>query len=324
MDNRVAIIIPFFGNLNCKGYFQKFLDSCKENSKITWLIFTDDRTQYDYPENVKITYMSFETLKALVQNKFDFPIALPTSYKLCDFKPAYGEIFEEYITDYDWWGFSDTDLIWGRMNHFITDDLLNNYEQLYSRGHLTLSLNNSKMRTLYRDFSGFEVYKKIFADEKHHAFDELHTPGGFREIIKRREIALYDELDFADIAKLNRFGFFSFELAQVQLKQNEKLIGTSVFMWNAGDLVRIYYQAGELKRKEYLYVHFQRRVLHDKSSNRKSYCIVPNMIVDTPAFFTAFRIRVMHCNGSNLINGSCMINVRIRSFLIRIINKTRR
>ena len=323
MNNRIAILIPFFGDLNIKGYFQRFLDSCKVNSQVTWFIFSDDHTQYEYPENVKITYISFEKIRELIQSKFDFEIALPSPYKLCDFKPAYGDIFEEYIEGYDWWGYGDTDLIWGRIDHFITDDLLNQYEQLYSRGHLTLSINNRKMRSLYKDSGGVELYKSIFTDKKHYAFDELHTIGGYREIIGRRGITLYDELDFADISKVNKHGAFTYELAQVQLKQYEKSIGCSVFLWSKDGLERIYFKEGKLQKNEYLYAHFQRRVIIDKACSRDNFCVVPNMILDDPKIITSPRIILMHCNSPNMKYGMSMISTKIKNAICRIANRLR-
>lgn len=54
------------------------------------------------------------------------PVAIPNSYKLCDFKPTYGLIFSEYIAKYDFWGMGDIDVIYGNIRDFITEDVLNN------------------------------------------------------------------------------------------------------------------------------------------------------------------------------------------------------
>ena len=51
---KIAYVVPFFGKFP-KG-FEFWLLSCKCNPTIDWLIFTDDQTPYDYPENVKVTY----------------------------------------------------------------------------------------------------------------------------------------------------------------------------------------------------------------------------------------------------------------------------
>ena len=40
-------------------------------------------------------------------------VTLDRPYKLCDFKPAYGFIFGEYLKEYDYWGHCDIDIVWG-------------------------------------------------------------------------------------------------------------------------------------------------------------------------------------------------------------------
>lgn len=55
-------------------------------------------------DNVKWYFKSFSELQELFQSKFDFPILLNTPYKLCDYKPAYGDIFSKYLGGYDFWG----------------------------------------------------------------------------------------------------------------------------------------------------------------------------------------------------------------------------
>ena len=51
MKKKICFIIPYFGNF--KNYFQLFLNSCRLNSDINWLIITDNKDEYDYPKNVK-------------------------------------------------------------------------------------------------------------------------------------------------------------------------------------------------------------------------------------------------------------------------------
>lgn len=99
---KIAIIIAYFGKL--PEYIQLFLDSCKLNYGFEWLIFSDDDTTYNYPSNVHLIKMNFGECKKLIQSKFDFEITLSKPQKLCDYKCAYGVIFEDYIQDYDWWG----------------------------------------------------------------------------------------------------------------------------------------------------------------------------------------------------------------------------
>ena len=144
----IAYVLPYFGKFP-KG-FELFLLSCKNNSTIDWLIFTDDRTEYDYPSNVKVTYYTFEEIKDKVQKNFNFKIVLDKPYKFCDYKPAYGEIFSEELKGYDFWGMCDLDLAWGDIRKFITDDLLNKYERIGFLGHSTIYKNTTEVNSRYR------------------------------------------------------------------------------------------------------------------------------------------------------------------------------
>ena len=53
------------------------------------------------PKNVKVIKSTFEDIRNIIQSKFDFKIILDQPYKLCDYKPSYGYVFEEYIKEYD-------------------------------------------------------------------------------------------------------------------------------------------------------------------------------------------------------------------------------
>lgn len=55
-----------------------------------WIVFTDDQTIRNWPDNVLRVFMTFDELKELIQSKFDFEIKIIEPHKLCDYKPAYG------------------------------------------------------------------------------------------------------------------------------------------------------------------------------------------------------------------------------------------
>ena len=99
---KIALIVPYFGKFN--NYFPLFLISCKNNPNIDWIVFTDDKSKYPFPKNVKVHYTTFEQIRTRIQNIFDFTISLSTPYKLCDYRPAYGEVFAEELSEYDIWG----------------------------------------------------------------------------------------------------------------------------------------------------------------------------------------------------------------------------
>ena len=98
MKSKVTFLIPYFGKL--PNYFDLFLKSCKYNGGgYRWIVFTDDKTIHNWPDNVSCVFMTFDELKERIQSKFDFEIKITEPHKLCDYKPAYGYIFEEYLED---------------------------------------------------------------------------------------------------------------------------------------------------------------------------------------------------------------------------------
>ena len=66
----ICYIIPYFGKLPIN--FDLWLNSCATNPTINWLIFTNDKRTFNYPQNVRVEYMEFDDFKKKVQNHFDF------------------------------------------------------------------------------------------------------------------------------------------------------------------------------------------------------------------------------------------------------------
>ena len=84
---------------------------------------------------------------------YSFEISLNSPYKLCDFRPAYGDIFQEELQDYDFWGYCDTDLIFGDICKYLTTNILKEYDKIFEYGHLTIFKNNNRMRNLYKNIT---------------------------------------------------------------------------------------------------------------------------------------------------------------------------
>ena len=54
---KIVFICPYFGSF--PNYFNLTLKSIEYNKTIDWLIITDIKEKYDYPDNVKVINMSF-------------------------------------------------------------------------------------------------------------------------------------------------------------------------------------------------------------------------------------------------------------------------
>ena len=128
----IVIIIDYFGKL--PEWFHLYLESCRHNPTIDWLIHTDDRTQYDLPPNVTLEYMSWDEYKDMIRTKLGITFWPRNTYKICDLKPTYGFLYKDKIHEYDFFGFGDIDLVYGDIRHFYTDQILSDYDILSVHG----------------------------------------------------------------------------------------------------------------------------------------------------------------------------------------------
>lgn len=271
MNKRVAFIVPYFGQL--PNYFQIFLNSCSYNSEFEWIIFSDDMTRYDYPTNVHFVKMSFDECKDLVQSKFDFDITLHIPQKLCDYKCAYGYIFSDYISNYDWWGHCDLDQIFGNLAHFVTEDMLNRYDKIGSLGHLTLYRNTPQNNIVFKDTCR---YREVFTTKSGCGFDEW-LPGNINEIYLNNKRNVNLDNFGADVNPYKTV----FEIVYFDLNSQTYVtddVHNSIFEAREGHIYQLYNSKNGLEKREFPYVHFQKRRMKDLRLKKedKDYYIVPN------------------------------------------------
>lgn len=251
----ICIIHCWFGQEH--SLMKYWLKSCEYNKTIDFLVFSDIEVEH-IPDNVKWMKTSLENVKTKIQDCFDFQITLDAAYKLCDFKPAYGEVFQSYIHGYEYWGYCDSDLIFGDIRKWVTDEIMDDYERIYTRGHLSIFRNTGTVNAYYRTLSadGCLDYKDVFTTSEGKAFDEWSDERhkfGISMTFRKNGILQYDERDFADV---------DFTRHRFQWSENK----SGYFKYDKGHLYAIY-DSG--KQKEILYAHFQKRkfkVLNSKEN----------------------------------------------------------
>lgn len=277
---KVAIIVVFFGPL--PNYYPLFLDSCGANPNYDWLIFADDETAFQYPPNVHFIKTTFQSCRQLIQSKFSFPISLDRPQKLCDYRCAYGLIFEEYLHNYSWWGHCDLDQIFGNLNYFITEKMLQEQKKLFSLGHLTLYKNTPENNRVFMDkFNGKDRYKEVFSTNRGCGFDEWIFPS-INDLYLQSNHPVQFESIGADINPYQTsFETVSFDIENRCYKRSS--VHHSIFMRKDGRLYQLYSKDGIVQQREYPYVHLQKRKMADKRKNKQSkdYFIVPNQFLDS-------------------------------------------
>lgn len=83
----------------------------------------------------------------------------PGSSKIHDYRAALGELYSEVVSDYDWWGHTDFDCIYGRVERFYNDELLADLDVVtdcndYICGPWTLY--RPAVSSAFREYDGWE------------------------------------------------------------------------------------------------------------------------------------------------------------------------
>lgn len=182
-DASIVFIIPYFGRW--PFWMPLFLKSCRCNPDIQWILYSDCGEPADLPPNVRHVALSFDEYCALVSRRLGFAFQPERAYKLCDLKPALGFVHEDDIRGFDFWGFSDLDLLYGQLRDYFTADRLARFDFFSTHerrvsGHLCLMRNTERMRTAFWRIPDFQ---QRLCDQKSHALDE----GGFTRIFLWRK-----------------------------------------------------------------------------------------------------------------------------------------
>lgn len=310
----IAICLPYFGKF--PNYFDAFLKSCGANSTIDFLLFTDNCENIEYPSNFKIYHTTLQEIKNRLDKIMGFSVCLDTPYKICDYRPAFGALFEEELSGYDFWGHCDTDLVFGNIRNFFTDEILENYDKIGHLGHLAFYRNspvNNARYSLKVDESGdWEFpYRYIFSQSNLMAFDEWPWTSkvkySINSIFLKNNFPTYYKNHYADLVPFIH-GFS--ENYYDPFSKQRSFAKVLAYLWENGTL-RFIDNNGNLG-EERLYVHFLKRKMQLKfyDKNCKTMLIVPNKILcdkSKISLLNRFTIKT-----ANIIN----IEKRQRSFKI--------
>ncbi|WP_300081588.1 DUF6625 family protein [uncultured Thomasclavelia sp.] len=261
MANYICVIIPYFGKF--KPSINLFLNSCIKNKEIDWYIFTDNYApkSISLTKNIKWIKIDLSTVKKLAKKNLGHDICLERPYKLCDLKPFYGLIFKEYIQNYQYWGYGDLDVVYGRLFYYLNLIEYYRYDKVNWMGHLCFLKNNADCNYLaFHDtpdtVSGLEVLKI----KENIGFDERD----FNKKLLSKELKMYNFNWGADI------DIFYQRMRCVDLKTVHCLLDTGevnyapknyrkqIFALVDGKVFQIYLKAGQVCTQEFAYIHFRK------------------------------------------------------------------
>lgn len=275
----IVIIFPYFGKLPVQYGMWRASALC--NSSIDFMFFTD--ADVEPAKNIIVHRMNFHNFQQIVQKAFDFPIILDRPYKLCEYKQAYGYILQDYIKEYDFWGFGDLDLVYGDIRAFITDSVLE-HKFLLGWGHLTIMRNDEDTNTYFmKKEKGYQDYKEAFTTSKITFFDEYNHKGCSDKWRDLRSEDCWLEEPFDNVSKPKQSYHFR------SLNRNWDQV---IFEHINNTLYMLRFNNGFIEKKESLYAHFQHRgFMKNHVSNYNHFLITPKYIINYPKHFSNVILR---------------------------------
>jgi len=182
-------------------WIEFFVESCKWNRDIDWLIFTDQDPPDNDAPNVRYRKVGFAEHRALLGSAIALDLSNIPPIKLCDLKPVLGFVFARETDGYRNYGHCDIDLIFGNIRAFYTDAVLEKYQVLSTHddrlsGHLAVLRNTSFNREAFRRIRS---WKRKAVDPHNYGIDEYRfgnvfvRPSPWRRLTEGRIPTLFEE-----------------------------------------------------------------------------------------------------------------------------------
>lgn len=264
---KIIFIIAYFGKF--RADFAFWLKSVEHNPDVDFLLFTD-QTLIKVPKNVTVVKTSLQEIQQLAQKNIWEGCRIEHPYKMCDYKTAYGDLFCDYIKDYDFWGHCDVDLVFGNIRHYITNDILENYDRIGLEGFFTLYRNTPDINRHYWNL-GEEFIKHSFSDQGIFGLDEW-GPGGkgggtSNWWLENKRKKLWCDMVFDSLEPY----YYDF----ITKRADRDNVKNVIFCYNNGKLTRYGLQNGKVIATETLLAHIQKRMVKVKTLPTERFSIIP-------------------------------------------------
>jgi uncharacterized protein DUF6625 len=199
---KALLILPYFGSFG--PWVPLYLHSLAKQSTLDLLLLTDAPPP-PLPPQVRRVEMTFDQLRERAAARLSTPVSLHRTRNICDLRPAYGLIFEEFVRGYEYWGFGDEDVLYGDVDGILGPHLDGTVDIVSpgmngKSGHLTLVRNAPRTNELaMRD----PAFKEVLVSREHWAYDETswrrgHDSSSFYALVKaeaaRGELTLHQGL----------------------------------------------------------------------------------------------------------------------------------
>ncbi len=258
MYMKIAVIHVYFGLL--PPWFSLFIQSCRVNKHLHFFIFSDSQTINFKSDNIQFIHQTYEDFFLLIKNKLNINTRFYNPYKLCDYKPAFGFLFQEYLKDFDYWGYCDNDLVLGDTYDTLLPLIQSNYDvistnEYFLSGSFCLFRNCATTISMFKQIHN---YKHILSSEKHYAIDEvINMPQNNYRNVK-------------NFLKFCKFYLQSYrKLTYKESRYAFRFLLKKLYVSNLTfDLTEVVWK---LQKKELLTCYFNELMISDRSLKRKGF-----------------------------------------------------
>ncbi len=126
--------------------------------------------------------------------------------KPCAYRPVFGVMYADLIHGYDFWGHTDLDCVYGRVDRFVPDQFLQDLDVYanhvdYVSGPWTLYRNTAKVNNLFRKHPGWQEMledpREVGWAETSYTvlLDTAHEMGELRRVYKLQQTWDWDNFD---------------------------------------------------------------------------------------------------------------------------------
>ena len=174
MKNKIVLMQLWLGKI--PDYFWFHYETTK-NLNIDFLIFTDSGLVVDSP-NYKVIPITKDEIEEKVSLMLNHEYKIINPQKISDLKSCLGELFEDYLIGYDFFGFYDIDTLFGDFQKWVIPyteeyDVISFADKDYHNrvsGPFTIIKNTYENKRLYR--KSLDKFLEILNYDYVTAFDE--------------------------------------------------------------------------------------------------------------------------------------------------------
>ena len=254
--NKFAVVIPYFGKL--KPSFALWYESARRNPDVDFFIFSDDCEPENPASNIKWTPFTLQKFNELAVKKLKVDFKITRPYKLCDFKPMHGVIFEDYLKGYEYWAYGDVDVLYGKISEFLEKIDYKKYCKINYAGHLCFMKNTPEINNLFKAKVDGTKYFEDVLECSPCAFDEKDMNVKARTL----NIPFYEGRLSADMLHEKGMQLVDAKFSRNNFKiQNKTDLPNNyhyqLFLVENGRIVRYYRRFFKVHTDEFCYMHYR-------------------------------------------------------------------